>query len=75
MYEAQILPSPPTPLPSLGAARARRVPRRFSETRQRGARAGGEGGVRANHTPIQQRRINNQALNIPIFSPQGSGNL
>jgi hypothetical protein len=31
----------------LGAARARRVPRRFSETRQRGARAGGEGGVRA----------------------------
>ena len=27
-----------------------------SATRQRGARAGGEGGVRANHTPIQQRQ-------------------
>jgi hypothetical protein len=42
-----ILPSPPTPLPSLGAARARRVPRRFSETRQRGAGARGDGGERA----------------------------
>jgi alkylation response protein AidB-like acyl-CoA dehydrogenase len=44
-YEVWILPSPPAPLPSLGEGSQSRRRRR------------GEGGVRAGHTPIQQRQI------------------
>jgi hypothetical protein len=32
-------------------------PQPLSQAWERGARAGGEGGVRAGHTPIQQRQI------------------
>jgi hypothetical protein len=61
----QLIPNPigktyhpaltPSPSPE-GAIRARRVSRRFSESRQRGARAGGEGGVRAARDFDRNRR-------------------